>query len=132
MEGPQGDEGNKFYIIEEGEVRCSQDTSSHEVCRRLVAADFFGERALLSTERCAATVTATRDSTLLVLDREAFLRLLGPLEECIRREAARQGRHELAEHSLGEGEGEAEGEGGGEDEGQRGGEEGASDAPRSV
>ena len=122
----EGSYGSAFYIIEEGEVRCSQHTSSHEVCRRLVASDFFGERALLSTERRAATVTATRDSTLLVLDREAFLRLLGPLEECIRREAARQGRHALAEHSSGEGEGEGEGEG------QRGGEEGASDAPRSV
>ena len=111
----EGSYGNAFYIIEEGEVRCSQQGSSHEICRRLVASDFFGERALLSTERRAATVTATRDSTLLVLDRETFLRLLGPLEECIRSEAARQGRHDLSEHSSGEGEGE-----------------GAGDAPRSV
>jgi len=107
----EGSYGSAFYIIEEGEVRCSQQGSSHEICRRLVASDFFGERALLSTERRAATVTATRDSTLLVLDRETFLRLLGPLEECIRLEAARQGRHELSDHSSGEGDGDGEGAG---------------------
>ena len=77
----EGTYGNDFYIIEEGEVRCSQQASPHEdICRRLTASDFFGERALLSTERRAATVTATRPTSLLVLDRETFLRLLGPLE----------------------------------------------------
>ena len=93
----EGTYGNDFYIIEEGEVRCSQQASPHEdICRRLTASDFFGERALLSTERRAATVTATRPTSLLVLDRETFLRLLGPLEECIRREAERQQRQELS------------------------------------
>ena len=126
----EGSYGSAFYIIEEGEVRCSQQGSSLEICRRLVASDFFGERALLSTERRAATVTATRDSTLLVLDRETFLRLLGPLEECIRLEAARQGRHELSDHSSGEGDGD--GEGGGDGDGEGGGDgEGAGDEPRS-
>ena len=125
----EGSYGNAFYIIEEGEVRCSQQASSHEICRRLVTSDFFGERALLSTERRAATVTATRDSTLLVLDRDSFLGLLGPLEDCIRHEAARQQRQEISEqeiseqeiseqeiseHSLGEGEGSGEGSGEGE------------------
>jgi len=99
----EGTYGDAFYIIEEGEVRCSQQSSSHEICRRLVASDFFGERALLSTELRAATVTATRDSTLLVIDRDTFLRLLGPLEDCIQREAARQERQELSEHSSAEG-----------------------------
>lgn len=90
----EGTYGDDFYIIEEGEVRCTCDVSGgyEEICRRLVTADFFGERALLSTERRAATVTAVLDTTLLVLDRDTFLRLLGPLEECIQREAERQQR----------------------------------------
>ena len=46
----EGTYGNDFYIIEEGEVRCSQQASPHaDICRRLTASDFFGERALLST-----------------------------------------------------------------------------------
>lgn len=91
----EGTYGDDFYIIEEGEVRCTQAVSAdEEICRRLVTADFFGERALLSTERRAATVTAVLDTTLLVLDRDTFLRLLGPLEECIQREAQRQQRRE--------------------------------------
>ena len=89
----EGTYGNDFYVIEEGEVACTQHARPDaEVSRRLTASDFFGERALLSTERRAATVTATRATTLLVLDRDTFLRLLGPLEDIIRREAQQQQR----------------------------------------
>ena len=55
----EGTYGNDFYIIEEGEVRCSQQASPHaDICRRLTASDFFGERALLYNEPRAATIRA--------------------------------------------------------------------------
>lgn len=47
-------------------------------CRR---GDFFGERALLTKEPRAATLTASGDVQLLKLDRNAFSLLLGPLED---------------------------------------------------
>ena len=42
--------------------------------------DYFGELSLLGGDhKRAATVRARTDATLLVLDREGFRRLLGPL-----------------------------------------------------
>ena len=94
----EGTYGNDFYIIEEGEVRVTKPSRGPvEVCRRLGPSDFFGERALLSTEKRAATVTAVKPTQLLVLDRESFLRLLGPLEGILRREM--QGYIEAASSS---------------------------------
>ena len=40
-----------------------------------------GELALLSADKRAATVTATVDTTVLVIDRGAFERVLGSLKE---------------------------------------------------
>ena len=40
-----------------------------------------GELALLSADKRAATVTATVDTTVLVIDRGAFERVLGSLKQ---------------------------------------------------
>ena len=46
----QGDLGDKFYIVKEGEATVIQDDKE---VNRLLKADFFGEHALLSDEpRC--------------------------------------------------------------------------------
>mmetsp|Transcript_2408 Transcript_2408/g.4651 ORF Transcript_2408/g.4651 Transcript_2408/m.4651 type:complete len:350 (+) Transcript_2408:42-1091(+) len=77
----EGDDGNTFYIISEGEVKCTKAASgATEVSRRLVAGDFFGELALLSADKRQATVTATMDTTVLMIERAAFERVLGSLE----------------------------------------------------
>ena len=82
----QGDEGDTFFIIKSGEVRCTirGDAESVEVAR-YKAGDFFGERALVNNERRAATVTAVTDVVCLYLNREAFALLLGPFEDIFRR-----------------------------------------------
>ena len=49
-----------------------------------------GELALLSADKRQATVTATMDSTVLMIDRSAFERVLGLLEGI--REASKQNR----------------------------------------
>lgn len=46
----EGDEGEDFYFIEEGEVRCTKDGVAEEVSRRLTQGDYFGERALITNE----------------------------------------------------------------------------------
>ena len=52
-----------------------------QVSRRLTRGDFFGELALLSSDKRAATVTAVNPVTVLSLKRDEFTRLLGPLKD---------------------------------------------------
>lgn len=90
----QGEPGNMFYIMYEGDVGIDKDG---EVVATLSAKSksgtvhFFGEMALLENENRTATVTVkSPDAKCLVLDRESFNLLLGPLKDII--EAAREGR----------------------------------------
>ena len=73
----EGDEGNNFYIIRTGEVKCTKGGA--EVSAKLGKGDFFGELALLSSDKRAATVTTTTDTTVLMLGRAEVTRLLGPI-----------------------------------------------------
>jgi len=83
----QGDPGDKFYMVVEGEVKVLQtqggDTSV-EVAR-LHPSNYFGEIALLTNRPRAATVVAVGPTKCAQLDRDAFNRLLGPCENILRR-----------------------------------------------
>jgi cAMP-dependent protein kinase regulator len=46
---------------------------------------YFGERALLNNDARAANVLAQSDIVCLSLERETFKRLLGPLDEILKR-----------------------------------------------
>lgn len=85
----QGEAGNTFYILYDGEVAIIKDTVEQT---RLNAspsrqtAHFFGERALMNSEPRAATVqVASTTAKALALDRDSFNMLLGPLEDLIKR-----------------------------------------------
>jgi CRP-like cAMP-binding protein len=80
----KGDTGSLFYIVKSGSVVCTDLGSEHHKLDdlHLGVGDYFGERALLLNEPRAATVIVTSEEvTCLVLDRDQFEMLLGPLKE---------------------------------------------------
>lgn len=90
----EGEEGSRFYIINEGEVRCMLPTREGveaEEVARLYPQQFFGERALVTNETRAANIIACGPVECLVLDRTSFQLLLDDLkgdiaEEMVARE----------------------------------------------
>lgn len=78
----QGGEGDNFYIIEQGAVDFIKDG---EKMGDATSGGFFGEIALLTQEKRAVAVTCTSDSTLLCLDRKTFVRVMGPLDDVLKR-----------------------------------------------
>ncbi|KAJ3116648.1 hypothetical protein HDU96_009101 [Phlyctochytrium bullatum] len=83
----QGDLGENFYIIESGEARVTQTDASgveHEL-PGLKKGDYFGELALLTNQPRKATVSANGRLKLATLGKKAFVRLLGPVVNIIKR-----------------------------------------------
>ena len=66
----QGDPGDRFYIIEDGEATVSKD---ERTVASLGRGDFFGEIALLREIPRTATVTARTNTLLYALERGDFL-----------------------------------------------------------
>jgi MFS family permease len=64
-----GDEGDRFYIVGDGELEIDAG-GRHSIAHR---ADYFGEIALLRNVQRTATVTAAVDSQLYALQRADFL-----------------------------------------------------------
>eukprot|EP00397_Hematodinium_sp_SG-2012_P002886 GEMP01002894.1.p1 GENE.GEMP01002894.1~~GEMP01002894.1.p1 ORF type:complete len:832 (-),score=167.20 GEMP01002894.1:1956-4451(-) len=84
----QGDEGDSFYILYDGQVDIMKDEA---VVNTLVGtpgvkAETFGEHALLKDEVRQATVQVSSDegATVLALSRSTFETILGPLEEILK------------------------------------------------
>ena len=82
----QGDAGEEFFIVTDGKAKVLKDIGGvlKEVMKYEVGS-YFGEISLLKNEPRAATVVAETDLTVVYLDRKMFKRLLGPLEEILKR-----------------------------------------------
>ncbi|ORX89261.1 camp-dependent protein kinase regulatory subunit [Basidiobolus meristosporus CBS 931.73] len=86
----QGDVGDSFYIIESGEARVTvidDDGVEHEL-PSLKKGYYFGELALLNDRPRAATISAKGRLKVATLGKKAFVRLLGPVVDIIRRNTA--------------------------------------------
>jgi len=84
----QGEPGNTFYILYEGEVSVIKDdkvVTNLSANQSTQTSQFFGERALLKNEVRAATVKVVSGTAkALALDRDSFTLLLGPLEDIMK------------------------------------------------
>jgi CRP/FNR family transcriptional regulator, cyclic AMP receptor protein len=70
----ENDDGDKMYIIQEGNVRISKIIGDKEhILAVLGKGDFFGEMAIVNRSRRTATATAVGTVHLLAFDREGFL-----------------------------------------------------------
>lgn len=90
----QGDKADSFYIIKSGEVRVmirsktktNKDAGNQEVeIARSHKGQYFGELALVTNKPRAASVYAVGNVTCLVMDVQAFERLLGPCMDIMKR-----------------------------------------------
>lgn len=90
----QGDVGDNFYIIEEGEAIVLKQDSKGLVhpMGMLKKGDYFGELALLTNKPRAASIIAKGRLKCATLGKKAFVRLLGPVVDIIKRNAENYAR----------------------------------------
>ncbi len=73
----EGDDGDSFFVVDRGEVQVQKDFGgARRDLARLMEGQFFGEMALLTGERRAATVMAATDVDLFTIDKGAFHEIL--------------------------------------------------------
>ncbi len=84
----QGETGNMFYLIESGNVCCTQYKSATDTTEvpllNLKEGDYFGEMALMLEEpRAAHCIAVTGPVSCLCLSRIEFFTLLGPIQNVL-------------------------------------------------
>ncbi|XP_059843478.1 cAMP-dependent protein kinase type II-beta regulatory subunit-like [Hypanus sabinus] len=90
----QGDKADSFYIVESGEVRITMKHKSKPEAddgveiARCSRGQYFGELALVANQPRAASAFAAGSVKCLVMDVQAFERLLGPCMEIMKRNIA--------------------------------------------
>ena len=70
----EGDPGELFYIIQEGQVECS---AKGQVIRSLSVGDYFGEQALIYNSPRTATVTAVNKVKVLSIGKDSLTEAVG-------------------------------------------------------
>lgn len=80
----EGDPGEAFYLLESGEAEAFKDGVDGPV-KAYKRGDYFGELALLDEKPRQASVIAKTDVKVAKLGRDGFKRLLGSVEEIMRR-----------------------------------------------
>ena len=84
----EGESGNVFYILEEGEAIATKafDGGNVQEIKRYGPGEYFGERALIKGEPRFCNIEVVSDVCKTIsLDRDSFKRLLGPIEPLLHR-----------------------------------------------
>lgn len=82
----QNERGDKFYIIEKGEVQVSkEDNGKILILRNMSVNEHFGETALYNSEVRTASVMALSKTTVISITRDAFIEKLGPMKDLLQR-----------------------------------------------
>jgi cAMP-dependent protein kinase regulator len=84
----EGEEGNSFYLVMSGDAAATKTLEPGKApveVLRYKSGDYFGERSLIKNEPRAANIKALSQLQVVVLDRHSFKRLLGPIEEILKR-----------------------------------------------
>lgn len=84
----EGDQGKDMYFLLSGEAFAEKVIDSSKGPQEVKAykeGDYFGELALLRNEPRAASVVARTDCTCVSVDRHSFKRMIGPLENILKR-----------------------------------------------
>ncbi|CAD8044455.1 unnamed protein product [Paramecium primaurelia] len=84
----QGEQGDTIYLIAEGELEAYKDGQLEKVYA-YKSGDYFGELALLKNTPRQASIIAITDCTLYYCDFKSFTRMMGPLEQILRRNVQR-------------------------------------------
>jgi cAMP-dependent protein kinase regulator len=81
----KGEQGNFFYVLQEGRVRVTDIFvgNTHYENVTLEPGDYFGEGFLISTEPRAANVVASTEGVAFSIDRETFTKVLGDFSRLI-------------------------------------------------
>jgi cAMP-dependent protein kinase regulator len=85
----EGDVGDKFYILESGEAE-ARIRGKDGAVKQYTKGDYFGELALLEDKPRAATVRSKTEVKVATLGKDGFQRLLGPVENIMRRNDPRK------------------------------------------
>ena len=87
----EGERGDTFYMVMKGEgqaLKKNEASGEEEVVYEYKANMYFGELSLLRDEPRAASIKTTTDMRVASIDRKAFKRILGPLEDILKRNTA--------------------------------------------
>lgn len=85
----EGDPGDCFHIVEEGNCVCLKAASGDKPVMEISAGSYFGEIAILMDKPRQATVIAVGAVSTLTLERNTFKRVMGPLEEILQRDMSK-------------------------------------------
>ncbi|CAD8139632.1 unnamed protein product [Paramecium pentaurelia] len=93
----EGEQGDIFYMIEEGNLIATKTLVQGQDPVKVFQykeGDYFGELALLKDIPRQANVVAETEVKLIYLDRHSFKRMLGPLEDILRRNTEKYQKYE--------------------------------------
>ena len=88
----EGENGDIFFFVTDGEAIATKTLTEGQAPEQVAeykVGDYFGELALLKNEPRAANIVARGPLSCVTLDRYSFKRMLGPLDNILRRNAAK-------------------------------------------